>query len=99
MVFVNDQLPGAEGRTMPVTIPINGATPFTSVLITRRGLTSPPLVLHELGHVYGGKHTSSISDPLGGAAFYGERPELNTNPRARQRRPRMGREHPRRRRL
>ena len=33
MVFVNDQLPGAEGRTMPVTIPINGTeTPFTSMV-------------------------------------------------------------------
>jgi hypothetical protein len=80
MVFLNDQLPGAEGRTVPVSIPVNGQpTDFTSVLITRRGLNSPGLVLHELGHVFGGKHTNSITDPLGGAAFYGERPDLNPN--------------------
>lgn len=80
MVFLNDQLPGAEGRWFPVTLTVGGqATRYDVVMITRRGLTSPPLVLHELGHVFGGKHTSSYTDPLGGGSTYGDRPERPVN--------------------
>jgi hypothetical protein len=79
-VFVNDQLAGAEAAVVPVALEVGGQQlPYNGMIVTRRGLTSPPLVLHELGHVFGGKHTRSVTDPLGGGATYGDRPERPVN--------------------
>jgi hypothetical protein len=74
MVFTNGELNGALGTTTnraPITV---GGQPrdVTTVVLSGRGLNSPPLVLHELGHVFGGTHTSSPTDPLGGGAALGD---------------------------
>ncbi|HEY4378214.1 MAG TPA: hypothetical protein VGM93_13695, partial [Acidimicrobiales bacterium] len=71
MVFLNDQLPGAEGETIPATLTVGGQPKqFTAIDLTWRGLNSPPLLLHELGHVFAGsKHTTGVTDPLGYAAY------------------------------
>ena len=78
IVYVNDVLPsGASGSTQGVSLPVGGQeVPFTAVLLNRRGLNSPPLLLHELGHVFGGKHTRSVTDPLGAGAWFGENPQF-----------------------
>ena len=70
-VYMNDALADAQGESYPSVLP--GVTLLT---VNVRGLTSPPLVLHELGHILasGGLHTDSTSDPLGGAALYGDDP-------------------------
>lgn len=80
-MYFNDQLgDGAQGESWPVLPPAaNRPTPMTGLAVNDMGFTSPPLVLHELGHILsnGGMHTDSQSDPLGGAAWYGDDP---TNP-------------------
>ena len=79
-VFLNDQLAGAEAALVPVSLPVGGQeVAFRGIIVTRRGLTSPPLVLHEIGHAFGGKHTRSQTDPLGGGSTYGDRPERPVN--------------------
>ena len=74
-VYLNDTLPGAEGRQGTFEVNVGGRPrTFNGVFLNSRGLTSPPLVLHELGHSYGGDHTDSAGDPLGGGANYGDNP-------------------------
>jgi len=74
-VYVNDQLPDAQAKTWTATLPgPPSPTMWNAMIMNHRGLTSPPLVLHELGHVLSdaGWHTDSASDPLGLAAYYGD---------------------------
>ena len=78
IVYLNDQLPGAEGVTQATEIQVGGAPRVvTTVLLTWRGLTSPPLLLHELGHVFGGRHpggTPATATPCGGSPPIARRP-------------------------
>lgn len=81
MVFLNDVLVDNTMATSPwpIPIPVGGQDRgYHSVILGVRGLHSPPLVLHELAHVMGGpaaKHTNSSTDPMGGGANLGDRPD------------------------
>lgn len=81
MVFVNDLLPGAHGVTLGgVSIPVNGTEKsYGAIGLGYRALNGAPLVLHELGHFFGGKHTSSQTDPLGGGSRFGGRLDLGND--------------------
>lgn len=80
-VYMNDAIPIASGVSWPTTWTgaTTSPTAFNALIVGVRGLTSPALVLHEFGHILsnGGMHTDSYSDPLGGAAWFGDDP---TNP-------------------
>jgi hypothetical protein len=76
-VYMNDVLNDATGEAWTATLPGPASpTPWNALVVGVRGLTSPPLVLHELGHILSndGWHTDSYSDPLGGAAYLGDDP-------------------------
>ncbi len=89
MIFLNDALADSTMATAPwpIAVPVGGQDrDFQAVILGVRGPHSPPLVLHELGHVFGGrtsKHTGSRTDPLGGGANLGDRPDA-ANPGAMQ---------------
>jgi hypothetical protein len=79
-VYVNDVLNDASGESWTATLPGPASpTQLNALIVGVRGFTSPPLVLHEIGHIlclsgYGGSHTDSFSDPLGGGAALGDDP-------------------------
>ena len=76
-VYMNDILNDAQGESWTATLPGPASpTQLNAMALTLIGLSSPPLALHELGHILsnGGQHTDSSSDPLGGAAWYGDDP-------------------------
>jgi len=79
-VYVNDVLGDASGESWTATLPGPASpTQLNALIVGVRGFTSPPLVLHEIGHIlclsgYGGSHTDSFSDPLGGGAALGDDP-------------------------
>lgn len=81
-VYVNDVLNDASGESWTATLPgPTSPTQLNALIVGVRGFTSPPLVLHEIGHIlclsgYGGAHTDSFSDPLGGGAALGDDPML-----------------------
>jgi len=81
-VYVNDVLNDASGESWTATLPGPASpTQLNALIVGVRGFTSPPLVLHEIGHIlclsgYGGAHTDSFSDPLGGGAALGDDPML-----------------------
>jgi hypothetical protein len=81
MVFVNDLLPGAHGIMLgAVNLPVNGAEkPYGTIGLGYRALNAAPLVLHELGHYFGAKHSSSQTDPLGGGSRFGGRLDLGND--------------------
>jgi hypothetical protein len=81
-VYVNDVLNDASGESWTATLPgPTSPTQLNALIVGVRGFTSPPLVLHEIGHIlclsgFGGAHTDSFSDPLGGGAALGDDPML-----------------------
>jgi hypothetical protein len=72
-VYLNDSMSDAAGLSWPATLPTRSPTKFNALIVNRTGLVSPPLVLHELGHILssGGQHTDSGTDPMGDASWYG----------------------------
>lgn len=76
-IYMNDALGDAQGESWTATLPgPPSPTNLNALIVNQFGLTSPPLVLHEFGHILsnGGPHTDSASDALGGAAWYGDDP-------------------------
>ncbi|MBV9264911.1 MAG: hypothetical protein JO061_01960, partial [Acidobacteriaceae bacterium] len=75
-VYMNDALGDAQGESWTRPLATPSPTRLNALIVNQMGLTSPPLVVHELGHILssGGQHTDSMSDPLGGAAWYGDNP-------------------------
>jgi hypothetical protein len=76
-VYVNDVLNDAMGESWTAKLPGPASpTQLNSLIVGIRGFTSPPLVLHELGHILatGGQHTDSASCPMGGGAALGDDP-------------------------
>ncbi len=76
-VYMNDVLNDASGESWSATLPgPTSPTEWNALVVGLRGFTSPPLVLHELGHILSnmGWHTDSFADPLGGAAYLGDDP-------------------------
>lgn len=76
-VYMNDVLGDATGESWFATLPgPTSPTEWNALVVGLRGFTSPPLVLHELGHILSnmGWHTDSYTDPLGGAAYLGDDP-------------------------
>ncbi|MBV8895288.1 MAG: hypothetical protein JO051_02170, partial [Acidobacteriaceae bacterium] len=72
-IYMNDKLADAMGESWPATLPTASPTGAHALIVSYAGLVSPPLVLHELGHILstGGQHTDSGSDPLGAASWLG----------------------------
>ena len=72
-VYINDSMPSAAGVSWTASLPKPSPTTWNALIVSSGGLFSPPLVLHELGHILssGGHHTDSGSDPLGGASWLG----------------------------
>ncbi len=76
-VFLNDEI-GAniQGRAGTIGYQIGGQQKqVPTVLLSTHGITSPALVLHEFGHLWGGQHTESRIDPLGGGSYMGDNPK------------------------
>jgi hypothetical protein len=76
-VYVNDVLAsGASGESWRAPLPAKSPTNLNALTVGVQGFTSPPLVLHELGHILGNlsSHTDSFSDPMGGGAHLGDDP-------------------------
>jgi len=82
MMYMNDALPDAAGESWHATLPGPAApTALNASIVGVVGLNSPPLFLHELGHIFGsGVHTSSSTDPLGGGAGLGDDPSQGLIP-------------------
>jgi hypothetical protein len=75
-VYMNDVLGDSSGESWTAKLPTASPTQWDALVVEVRGFTSPPLVLHELGHILSndGFHTDSYSDPLGGGAALGDDP-------------------------
>jgi hypothetical protein len=73
-VYVNGDIAPGEGVTSAPELNLGGAVRRATVItVNLRGLTSPSLLAHELGHYFGGRHTDNRNDPLGSAP-YGDNP-------------------------
>jgi hypothetical protein len=64
---------GIQGITFPRDF---GGRSNRVMAVNWRGLNSPGLVLHELGHAWRGIHTESVADGLGGGARYSDNPRF-----------------------
>jgi hypothetical protein len=80
-VYFNDVQPVATlgGFAYTASFVPGPRSPLVANMISvyYRGLNSPGIVLHELGHAFGSNsHTDSTSDPLGGGGASGTDPKL-----------------------
>ncbi len=68
--FLNDNMNGVGGFCCGGELTVNGqAKAARAVWFHYRALTSPRLVLHEIGHYFGADHTQSQTDPLGNSQY------------------------------
>lgn len=77
-VYMNDVLPDANGVTWRATLPgPPSPTVWNAMVVDHRVLTSPPFMMHEIGHLLSnaGAHSNSFTNPMGGGARYGDDPK------------------------
>jgi hypothetical protein len=81
VLYFNGSIGGRVGTLIPgLTLGRSGVVKSYDVLfLNHRGLNSPAMVAHELGHLIGGEHADSEWDPLG-SAQYGQDPTTTADP-------------------